>query len=93
MKRIGIAASRIAKDDLVSYNMFVLILSFLLSLLIFLISAFSILAGVAVTSYVTRGFMSMDPGTGFFKFAFFGLAVVVGLINLVAVLVNIKLKR
>lgn len=93
MKRIGIAASHIAKDDLVLYNVFVLILSFLLSLLIFCISAFSILAGVAVTSYFTRGFMSIDPGSGFFKFALFGLAAVVGLINLTAVLVNIKLKR
>ena len=31
MKRIGIAASRIAKDDLVLYNLFVVILAFLLS--------------------------------------------------------------
>ncbi len=93
MKRIGIAASRIAKDDLVLYNAFVLLLSFLLSLLIFCISAFSILAGVALTSYVTRGFMVLDAGAGSFKFAFFGLATVVGVVNLTAVLVNIKLKR
>ena len=93
MKRIGITASHIAKDDLVLYNVFVIILSFLLSFLIFCISAFSILAGIALTSYMTRGFMAIDPGGGFFKFAFFGLAAVVGLINLAAVLVNIKLKR
>ena len=93
MKRIGIAASRVAKDDLVLYNVFVLILSFLLSLLIFFISAFSILAGIALTSYVTKGFMAIDVGAGSFKFAFFGLAAMVGLINLAAVLVNIKLKR
>jgi hypothetical protein len=93
MKRIGIAASHIAKDDLVLYNVFVLILSFLLSLLIFCISAFSILMGVALTSYCTRGFMAIDAGSGFFRFAFFCLASVVGLINLTAVLVNIKLKR
>lgn len=93
MKRIGIAASRIAKDDLFLYNVFVLVLSFLLSLLIFFISAFSILSGMALTSYVTRGFMAIDPGTAVLKFALFGLAALVGLINLVAVLVNIKLKR
>ena len=93
MKRIGIAASRVAKDDLVLYNSFVLLLSFLLSLLIFLISAFSILAGMALTSYMTRGFMLIDPGSGLCKFALFGLAVLVGLINLTAVLVNIKIKH
>ncbi len=76
MKRIGIAASRIAKDDLVLYNVFVIVLSFLLSLLIFFISAFSIVAGMALVSYVSRG-----------------LAGVVSMINLTAVLVNIKLKR
>ena len=93
MKRIGITASHIAKDDFLLYNAFVLLLSFLLSLLIFFISAFSILAGITLTSYVTRGFMAIDSTAGTFKFAFFGLAVVVGLINLTAVLVNIKLKR
>jgi len=93
MKRIGIAASHIAKDDLVIYNVFVIILSFLLSLLIFCVSAFSILVGIAFTSYVTRGFMAIDAGAGLFQFTFFGLAAVVGLINLTAVLVNIKLKR
>lgn len=93
MKRIGIAASHIAKDDLVLYNVFVLILSFLFSLLIFCISAFSILAGIVLTSYVTRGFMAIDPGAGSFKFAFFGLVVLVVLINLAAILVNVKLKR
>jgi hypothetical protein len=93
MKRIGIAASHIAKDDLVLYNVFVLLLSFLLSLLIFFISAFSILVGIGLTSYMSRGFMVLDAGAGFFKFAFFGLVAVVAVINLVAVLVNIKLKR
>ena len=93
MKRIGIAASRIAKDDLVVYNALVLLFSFLLSLFIFFIAAFSIAAGVALVSYVTRGYMSMDTGGAFFRVALMGLTGVVGTLNLVAVLVNIKLKR
>ncbi len=93
MKRIGIAASRIAKDDLVLYNLFVVILAFLLSLLIFLTCAFALLAGVALVSYLTRGYMAMDAGTGLYKFAIIGLAAAIGVINLAAVLINIKLKR
>ncbi|MFH0754288.1 MAG: hypothetical protein V2A70_06965 [Candidatus Omnitrophota bacterium] len=93
MKRIGIVASRIAKDDLVVYNVLVLVFAFLLSLFIFCMAAFSVLASVAVVSSVTRGYASMDPGGSFFRFTFMGLVGVVGLLNLVAVLVNIKLKR
>ncbi len=86
-------ASRIAKDDLVAYNLFVLLLAFLLSLLLFFVSAFSILLGMALTSYVTRGFMAINASDGAFRLALMALAVLVGLINLVAVIVNIKLKR
>jgi hypothetical protein len=93
MKRIGIVASRIAKDDLVSYNLFVLLLSFLLSFLIFLVSAFAVLAGMALTSYVTRGFLAIDAGSGLFRVALIALTLMVGVINLMAVLGNIKLKR
>ncbi|MBF0330760.1 MAG: hypothetical protein HQL17_02395 [Candidatus Omnitrophica bacterium] len=93
MKRIGIVASRIAKDDLLVYNGLVMLFSFLLSLLIFFIAAFSILAAIALVSYVTRGYMSMDAGRGFFRFALMGLSGVVAIINFVAVIVNIKLKR
>jgi hypothetical protein len=64
-----------------------------LSLFIFFIAAFSILAGIALVSYVTRGYMAMDAGAGFFRFALMGLAGVVGIINFVAVLMNIKLKH
>jgi hypothetical protein len=93
MKRIGIAASHIAKDNLLLYNIFVCLLSSLLSLLIFLVSSFSLLAGVALVSYLMRGFMAIDATTGLLRTAFIALAVVVGLINLAAVLANIKLKR
>jgi hypothetical protein len=93
MKRIGIAASRIAKDDIVLYNVFVILLSTLFSMMIFCVSAFAILAGVALVSYATRGFMSIDAGSSIFRYMVLGLSAVVGLVNLVAILTNIKLKR
>ena len=93
MKRIGIVASHIAKDNLAVYNFFVFLLSALLSLLIFFVSSFSLLAGMALVSYLVRGFMSIDTAGSLFRTAVIALVVVVGVINLAAVLVNIKLKR
>ena len=93
MKRIGIAASHIAKDNLALYNIFVCLLSSLLSLLIFLVSSFSLLVGMALVSYLMRGFMVIDATTGLVRTALIALAVVVGLINLTAVIANIRLKR
>ncbi len=93
MKRIGIAASHIAKDDLVLYNVFVILLSCLLSLFIFLVSAFTVAAGMALTSWATRGFMAIDPGAMLVKVSLAGLAAATGLINLTAIMVNIKFKR
>ncbi|MBF0486163.1 MAG: hypothetical protein HQL16_06590 [Candidatus Omnitrophica bacterium] len=96
MKRIGIAASRIAKDNLFLYNFFVLLISGLLSLLIFFVSGFSLIVGLALVSYLTKGFAVFEPGTGFSSMLFIcfaALAVVVGIINLLAILVNLKLKK
>jgi hypothetical protein len=96
MKRIGITASRIAKDNLLLYNFYVLLISFLLSLLIFFVSGFALIVGLALISYITKGFMVIEPGTGFSSFlaiCMIALAIVVGVINLVAILLNIKIRK
>lgn len=96
MKRIGIIASRISRGDLVLYNCSVVVISFLLSLLIFFLSSFSVLIGLALVSYLTKGFMIIEPGKGlssFLTIAVVALAVFVGLVNIVAILINIKLRK
>ncbi|NTV29874.1 MAG: hypothetical protein HGA80_07325 [Candidatus Omnitrophica bacterium] len=96
MKRIGIAASRIAKDSLWLYNFYVILISFLFSLLVFFISGFTLIIGLALISYITKGFMVIEPGTGFSSFltiCMVALVVVVGTINLAAILFNIKLRK
>jgi hypothetical protein len=96
MKRIGIVASRIAKDNLLLYNFYVVLISFLLSLLVFFVSGFTLFVGLALISYITQGFMVIEPGTGFSSFltvCMVALAVVIGVINLVAVMVNIKFRK
>jgi hypothetical protein len=95
MKRIGIAASKIAKDNLFLYNFYVIVLSCLFSLLIFFLCSLSLLAGLALTSTVTRGFVIFEPGTGLmsvFTVCMAVLATMVGLINLVAILINARFK-
>ena len=96
MKRIGILASRIAKDNLMLYNFYVLLLSGLFSLIIFFLSAFSIVAGLALMMYVTKGIMMIGPEAGFIKLLMTSmavLAVVVGIVNLVAVLMNVRVRK
>ncbi len=93
MKRIGVAASRCAKDDLVLYNVLVVLFSLLLSLFIFLISAFAVVLGIVLTAWVIRGFATIDLGTALFRYSLAGLAATTGVINLVAILLNIKIKR
>ncbi|MBF0569777.1 MAG: hypothetical protein HQL18_03280 [Candidatus Omnitrophica bacterium] len=95
MKRIGIAASRIAKDNLWKYNAFVIGLSFLLSLLVFFLCGLSLLLAFALMSLITKGFMVFEPGAGLsasFTACMIVLAIVVGLLNFVVILTNIKLK-
>ena len=48
MKRIGILASRISKDSLALYNFYVLLFSCLFALIIFFLSAFSIVVALSL---------------------------------------------
>lgn len=96
MKRIGITAGRIARGNLFLYNFFVCLLSLIFSLLIFFVSAFSLIAGLALVSLVTRGIVVFNPGTGLSSMLFVclgTLAAVVVLLNLVFIMVNVRLKK
>lgn len=96
MKRIGVLASRIAKDSLVLYHFYVFLLAGLFSLIIFFMSAFSIVIGLALMMYGTKGIVVLGSEAGFTKLLMTSLVVlviVVGVINLIAVLVNIKLRK
>ncbi|MBF0620204.1 MAG: hypothetical protein HQL19_08565 [Candidatus Omnitrophica bacterium] len=96
MKRIGIAASLAAKDNITRYNILVVVYSVLFSLLIFFCCGFVLIAGLALIAYATKGFLVIEPKTGFSSIVtvcLMALAVVIGLVNLAAILVNIKLKK
>lgn len=95
MKRIGIAASKISEGNIVLYNVFVLVLSTLFSLLIFFLSAFSVFVAIYVIHALMAGFTDFNFTSswgGILKSCMVALAVMTGLLNLFAISINLKLK-
>ncbi len=95
MERIGIAASKMAKGNLVVYNSYVVLISFLFSMLIFCIAGSSILLSLIVIGYIANGVL---PG-GFegtwgnvVRVCMISLTIVVSVFNLFAILRNVKIK-
>lgn len=96
MKRIGTAASHIAKGNLFLYNLFVVLISFLSSLLIFVMSGLAIALGLILIAYVTQATWIVDLRQGMaapIMICMVFLTMVIGLFNLYAIGINIKLKR
>ena len=96
MLRIGIAASKMAKGNLLTYNLFVLLISCLLSLIIFMVCGISILIIVFLISLGLHAARPADFHAGWlhmFKICLIALSVVTGVFNGVAIVRNIKLTR
>lgn len=96
MKRIGILSSKIAKENLILYNFYVLLFSGLFSLIIFFLSAFAVVVGLSLMLYLTKGTVAITSEVVFMKLFMTSLVVlviIIGMMNLVAVLVNIKVRK
>ena len=96
MQRIGIAASHVAKGNLFLYNLFVVLLSFLFSLLIFVVSGLVIGLGLVLIAYLTNTISIIDIKQGIISPAFICLiflAMVICVFNLYAIGINIKIKK
>ncbi len=96
MQRIGLAASKMAKGNLLRYNLFVVGISSLFSLVLFLVSGFSVLAALLLISFILRGFLPTEFHAGWvnlIKFAIMCVAVLTGILNAMAILKNIKLSK
>ncbi|MDP8265747.1 MAG: hypothetical protein P9M07_02240 [Candidatus Aceula meridiana] len=96
MERIGIAASRIAKGNLWAYNAFVVLITFLFSLLVFVISGLAIICGVLLIVFLTQTSSSnfLSERTIFLiHLSLTSLAIVIGCFNLFAIGKNIKIKK
>lgn len=95
MERIGIAASKMAQGNLWLYNFFVVVISILFSILIFLVSGVSIIIALVLIAYISSGFVKVNLDSEWFgvlKLCLTVLAVLIGLFNLGALLKNIKFR-
>ena len=96
MERIGIAASRIAQGNLLLYNFFVVFLSFLFSLLIFILVGSSLVLSLVVIGYIVNGLMPQNfekEWTMVIRICMISLTVAISLFNIVAILKNIKFSK
>lgn len=96
MERIGIAASHIAKGNLIFYNLFVVLIAFLFSLLVFVISGLIIIFGLILISFLTATPSILDLKQGVFSpiaVCFILLGLIISAFNLYAIGINIKIKR
>jgi len=96
MLRIGIAASKMSKGSLLSYNLCVILIASLISLLIFFICGFSILLIVFLISLILHALKPEDFHAGWvhmFKICLLVLALVVGIFNIIAILKNLQFTK
>ncbi len=95
MKRIGIAASKISEGNIILYNVFVLVLSSLFSLLVFFLSGFSVFIAIYLIHALLTGSTVFDFYSnwgGILKSCMVALAVMMGIFNMCAIGVNVKLR-
>ncbi|HPB68704.1 MAG TPA: hypothetical protein PLT76_00890 [Candidatus Omnitrophota bacterium] len=96
MERIGLAASKVAKGNLVVYNLIVILLSFLYCSLMFLIAGATILFSLIVLGYIVSGLLPQDYGQDWWaviRLCMLLLTGIVAIVNLYAVGRNFKFKR
>jgi hypothetical protein len=94
MKRIGMAASKMAKDSLFLYNAYVILLAFLFSLFIFLIAGATVLIALFVFGYLATEFKIFDFAKSkdtIFVLCIISLTSITIIFNILAVIKNIQL--
>lgn len=96
MQRIGIAASKMSKGGLLSYNLYVILIACLFSLLIFFICGFSILLIVFLVSLILHAINPENFHAGWlhmFKICLVILGAVVACFNVLAIVKNIQFTK
>ena len=94
MERIGILASKIAKRNLWLYNLCVVFLAFIFSMLIFCLAGASILLSLVLLKTLVSGLPGVDGSQDWvvaIYFCLFALSVVVCVVFTVALMRNLKL--
>ncbi len=96
MERIGIAASKIAKGNLFLYNFYVIAISLLVSILLFLLAGVAVFSGLFIIHFILSPFL---PSMGqhvwdmIFSLSLIALTLLVAMMTLFAISKNIKFKK
>ena len=96
MERIGIAASKIARGSLFLYNCYVILISFLFSLFIFVIAGCTVLFALLIIHYVSHELLASsieENWTDVLVICMVSLTILVTIFNFIAILKNIKIPR
>lgn len=96
MKRIGIAASKISRGNRWLYNFYVILISVLLSLALYLIVGATVIFSLAIIKYVAGEVMGVDfdgDWASILSVCMVSLTVVVALFNVFGILINLKLNK
>ena len=95
MKRIGYAASKIAKGNIWTYNFAVVVIASLFAVFVFLVCGLSIALTLFLLSLTAQWFMPVKDSTvwvDILKTCLTFLGMLMGILTLIALLKNIKLK-
>ncbi|HBR14850.1 MAG TPA: hypothetical protein DD723_04810 [Candidatus Omnitrophica bacterium] len=96
MKRIGVAASKMAKGNLVLYNCYVVLISFLFSLFILIVAGSSVVLAIIILAYVANEIMGVElekSWSSILSVCMVSLTVIIAVFNLFAISQNIKLPK
>jgi hypothetical protein len=96
MERIGIAASKMAKGNLFKYNLCVIGISLLCSLLLFFVCGIAIVIALFLISLILRFLLPPEFNSAWpsiVRVSLIALGAVVGLVTLFAIVKNLKLKK
>ena len=96
MDRIGIAASKMAKDNLALYNFYVLLLSFVISLILFIVAGAAVFFALVAIGLIAQGVVPggfKDEWLGLLQICMAALTVAICLIALFAIVKNVKFRK
>lgn len=96
MKRIGIISQQMSQGKTKLYYFYVVFLSALISLIIFLLSAFTIIFGVSLVMICMRQPITLTADTLYTKILLLSLLMLVGVVAIVngmMIINNIRLRK
>ncbi len=96
MKRIGLIASKLSQANLISYNIWVFVLSSICAVVLFVVCASAVVTGLFLVSLVWRQ-ATGNPLPGAFSFvvqaSLIILAVMIAILQFWAIVKNIRLRK